>query len=110
MPSCPLLVYDTDTFDGVNGWEEYIVVDVAIKALTKEESPTQELEAAKMALLKRIESSAPNRDAGMSGRVTDVHAIDPYFGLTSPAPAHYRIMGGNIVLKTPIYPFGTGWV
>ena len=106
VPSCPLLVYDTDTFDGVNGWEEYIVVDVAIKALTKEESSTQELEAAKMALLKRIESSAPNRDAGMSGRVTDIHAIDPYFGLTSPAPAHYRVMAAISCSRLPSIHLG----
>ena len=106
VPACPLLVADSDTFDGVNGWEEYIVIDAALKALIKEESPVGDLGATKLAIKKRIEESAPNRDAGMGNRVTDVHSVDPFYGITAPAPAAYRIMGGYIVLKSPQLPLG----
>lgn len=59
--------------DGVNGWEEYIVVDAAIKCLTKEESETAVLERDKAFLLKRIEAMASNRDAGKPEKITDVN-------------------------------------
>lgn len=62
----------TDVIDGVNGWEEYIVVDAAIKCMQKEESDVSVLMAQKAALQKRIEDMAQNRDAGSSQRVTDV--------------------------------------
>lgn len=61
-----------DTIDGVNGWEEYIVVDCAIKCMQKEESDVTVLMAQKAALTKRIEDMAQNRDAGHSQRITDI--------------------------------------
>lgn len=74
IPRASDLVLDTDTVDGVNGWEDYIVVDAAIKALTKEESDTQVLMMQKESLMKRIEDMAQNRDAGEPERVTDISA------------------------------------
>lgn len=109
VPACPLLVADTDTFDGVNGWEEYIVIDAAIKARIKEESDVTDLGAQKAAMAKRIEDSAPNRDAGMGGRVVDVHRIDPYYGLISPSPARYRILGSQIQLRSLLMPLIGGF-
>lgn len=81
IPRFTALVNDSDTVDGVNGWELYIVTDAAIKALTKEESDASALMQMKMALLKRIEDMAANRDAGEPGRVTDVslHNFDSDF-------------------------------
>lgn len=58
------MLRDTDILDGVNGWEEYVTIDAAIKALRKEESDTSILMAEKAAMMKRILDSAPNRDAG----------------------------------------------
>ena len=72
VPKFTPLVADVDTVDGVNGWEEYIVVDAAIKCLQKEESSTTTLEGMKKALLVRINSMATNRDAGEPERVTDM--------------------------------------
>jgi hypothetical protein len=63
VPRVTELVLDTDVLDGVCGWEEYVAVDAAIKALAKEESDTTQLERAKLALIARIESEAANRDA-----------------------------------------------
>jgi len=70
VPLMPLLVADADSFDGVNGWEEYVVVDAAIKCLQKEESSTTDLERQKGALIKRIEAMAADRDAGEPQRLT----------------------------------------
>ena len=56
-----------------NGYEEYVVVDAAIKCLLKEESDTQPPMIYKEQLRKRIESAAGNRDAGESYRISDVN-------------------------------------
>lgn len=72
IPRAADLTVDTDTIDGVNGWEEYVAVDMAIKALQKEESDVTVLMQQKMALKQRIEDLAQNRDAGETDRVTDI--------------------------------------
>lgn len=61
----------TQTMDWINGWEEYIVVDAAIKMLGKEESDVTVLGGRKAALLGRIQSIAENRDQGEPGRTVD---------------------------------------
>ena len=72
IPNLPEMSSDSSTTDGVNGWEEFIVVDAAIKALQKEESDVSVLIAQKQGLIKRIEEAAENRDAGSGDRVSDV--------------------------------------
>jgi hypothetical protein len=64
VPLMPELVADADVFDDRNMWSEYVVVDVAIKMLAKEESSTAALEKQKSALLKRIEDMSKAVDAG----------------------------------------------
>lgn len=71
IPSMTELAGDSDEFDGINGWEDYIVVDAAIRALVKEESDVSALYAEKQKLLDRVRTLAPNRDAGESYTVTD---------------------------------------
>ena len=39
LPVLPDLALDADTFDGVSGWEDYIVWDVVGRVLTRENSP-----------------------------------------------------------------------
>jgi hypothetical protein len=58
--------------DGISGWEEYPVVDVAIKIKDKEESDVQVLGARKAAMLKRVVDTAANRDPGQAARTADV--------------------------------------
>lgn len=70
-PRPNVLIRDIDTIDGVSGWEEYIVVDAAIKAMAKEESGVEVLMAQKAGLLARIESAAENRDVGEPETVSD---------------------------------------
>lgn len=68
-------------FDGVSGWEEYAIVDAAIKALVKEESSATELAVAKAGLLTRITEEASARDIGSPPMVSDVR---PWAWSTAP--------------------------
>ena len=72
VPRYSELTEDTDEVDGVNGWEEYIVIDAAIKCLIKEESNANDLYKAKAEIKQRIEEMAANRDAGEPQRIPDV--------------------------------------
>ncbi len=62
---------DSDSFDGINGWEEYIVLDVAIYCKNKEESDPSALMAEKQEIVTRIEALAADRDVGESEAITD---------------------------------------
>lgn len=72
IPEPSTLTNDSDTFDGISGWEEFVVVDAAIKALQKEESDVSVLMAQKQALISRIQAMAEDRDAGSPATVADV--------------------------------------
>jgi hypothetical protein len=52
------LSVDTDTLEGVLGWEEFVVIDAAINVLAKEESDTRMLEMKRARILQRIEDEA----------------------------------------------------
>lgn len=85
----------------INGWDEYIVIDAAMKAMAKEESDVSVLMARKRAMLERIQTEAENRDAGNPTRIVDV------YGQQSPA-MQYHLLGSNIRLiggSTPAYPY-----
>jgi len=55
------------------GYEEYVIIDGAIKCLQKEESDVQVLLVQKQQQLQRIEQAAGKRDAGESYAITDVN-------------------------------------
>ena len=76
VPRIDAVADDADIIDGVSGWEEYIIVDAAIKCLQKEESDVTVLLTQKQALIARIESAAENRDAGSPERVADTQWAD----------------------------------
>ncbi len=81
IPIYTPLSAESDTVDGISGWEEYIVVDVAIKMLNKEESSVTHLVAMKKALIDRIEAMAQNRDMDQPETISDVTdlSFDPDF-------------------------------
>ena len=89
LPTLP--TQDADTIDGVNGWEEYIIIDAAIKALRKEEADVSALMAAKRDMIRRLESETQNRDSGMPHRVSDT-------SLRSRGGMRYRLDGSNLWL------------
>lgn len=61
----------TDTVDAIAGWEEYIVADVCIKMLAKEESDVSVFAAQKMALLKRVEEASEDRNLADPETISD---------------------------------------
>lgn len=75
-PKCTKLVTDSDSYDDVNQFAEYVVVDAAIKMLQKEESDVRVLAAQKEALKQRIKEMAANRDANEPASVTDIYSED----------------------------------
>jgi hypothetical protein len=76
VPRMKRLVADQDVMDHISGWHEYVIIETAIKALTKEESDVSSLVAMKQQLIKRIEESAMNRDAGMPDKISDTRRWD----------------------------------
>jgi len=80
IPQFDKLVDLTDELDTIQGWEEYVIVDAAIKCMQKEESDVSVLLVQKQALISRIEAMANNRDAGEPESITDVYRGDGLFG------------------------------
>lgn len=72
IPRAVLLTLDTDSFDGINGWEEYVVIDAAIKMRVKEESPIDELVLAKQDMKARVLAASSARNSAEPSRVQDV--------------------------------------
>lgn len=73
VPAAPTLsAGGVTTFDGVNGFERYVIVSAAIAMLQKEESDPSVFLAEKASLTARIQSMSKHRDAGMPERIVDV--------------------------------------
>lgn len=78
---CPIfssMSADTDSFDGINGWEEYVVIDAAIKMMIKEESDPSALMAQKQAMIERIETMKQRRDIGSPSKIANVNKTIPW--------------------------------
>ena len=65
---------DADTIDGENGWDEFVVLDAAIKCLSKEESDISVLALERAQVKEDILINANSYDEGGSERVEDVNA------------------------------------
>lgn len=106
VPVLTPLSNDADlTVDILNGWEEYIILDAAMKAMAKEESDVSVLMARKQAIIARLNAETENRDAGNPTAIVD------YYASSSPA-MRYHISGSNLWLQggnTPAYPYGEGY-
>lgn len=59
----------------LNGWLEYVVVDVSIKLKTKEETDTSMFVRQKALLTERIRNESQNRDIGSPAVVSDIYAV-----------------------------------
>lgn len=83
IPLPTALSNDTDVLNGFNGYEEYVIIDVAIKMLNKEESDPSALMAEKAAMKLRIEQMAEGRDAGQPSKVQDINSMSSnyYYGV-----------------------------
>lgn len=96
IPKATILVADGDTFDGVNGWEELVVVMAAIDVKTKREEDASLLSAKKVAMESRIASMA-YRDAGSPQKVNKrrYRRRDPFYGMST-LVSSYRLAAGYI--------------
>jgi hypothetical protein len=74
---------DDDVIDGVLGWEEFLVLDVAIYCLEKEESDTSKLELKRDRILKRIQDEAQIAEFTETPRIGN--SRDDWRQLTDPA-------------------------
>jgi hypothetical protein len=70
------MTVDTDTLDGVNGWEEWVVLDAAIKCMKKEESDPSLLMVEQKEIEQEIVSHAQQRDQGTPARVRNTYDGD----------------------------------
>lgn len=105
VPRFTPLSADTDALDGVNGWEEYIVIDAAMKALAKEESDVSVLMARKQAMIARMDAEVANRDAGSPATIGDT------MGKRARA-MQYRLNGNQLWLignGMPGWAWGGDW-
>ena len=64
--------------EGLSGWEEYIIIDMAIKAGIKQENDVTELKVQKADMRARIEAMAEGRDQGQAHHVSDSVAVNAY--------------------------------
>lgn len=74
LPTSPTLVNPTDKFDGIQGFEEYVVLSAAIKLLTKQErfEHVQVLGAERERIAAQMRSVLGSRDTEEPERVTDI--------------------------------------
>lgn len=82
VPIMTMLLRDTDMLSfSISGWDEYVVVDAAIKALIKEESYDQAntLKEDRAELLMRIETTAANRDVGQPNTISDTRSNTGFY-------------------------------
>lgn len=66
----------SDTLEVFNGWEEWIILDAAMKALEKESTDTSQLFARREMTERRLISQAQYQDRGMPESVSDIYDAD----------------------------------
>ena len=71
------MLTDTDRIDGRSGWDEWVVKDVAIKCLLKEESIEQaaSIKAIRDELFQRFQLHASERDASQPEKIRNVNLL-----------------------------------
>lgn len=74
IPVIATLANPGDTFDGIDGYEEYVFLDVCCKILAKADRDASMFLQAKADMEANIQASAHNRDAGEPPHVSDVRA------------------------------------
>ncbi len=63
-PAPTLLVNTSDTIDGIDGWEQYVINFAAMQCLMNEEADTSQIAQQQMQMENRITKMAMERDSG----------------------------------------------
>lgn len=94
IPACAKLVDDADEFDGVNGWQELVVLWATDKVYRKKRLPIGELASEYQAILGRIRANA-YQDPGSPPMIQRASLRNPMWPWTSTAQpvTHYRLRG-----------------
>lgn len=90
---------DDTTINGIAGWEEYILVDVAIKSGIKQDGNVDYLMKQKEDMRMRISAMAEGRDAGQAMHVSDALTLNGYcYGLNTLGigQLRYHLLGDDI--------------
>jgi hypothetical protein len=103
VPVAPTLTQDTDTIDAfwlsINSWHHYVILDVAIKALIKEESldTAQMLQGRKTAMGQRVLAEAKPRDVSQPQSIVDMSRVRNLWpgGVPGAAPGWGGDWGGG---------------
>lgn len=90
-PTFTDLALDGDTMDGLNGWEEFVEIDAALKCFNKEETDPGTLLLEKSEIVDRIQRMRP-RDFANPDRTRDVRRGGAY----KTDALKYRIVGDQI--------------
>lgn len=73
VPTCTVLTNDSDTFDGVNGWDKLVSLGAAMEMLEiEEEGSSSRLQPLYDRTYARIEALAADRDADQPMQIEDV--------------------------------------
>jgi hypothetical protein len=72
IPACPVLSFDGDTFDGVNGWEKLVIFKMALELCTIDKTDQGDLPQRYAEQVERVKAMAANRNALEPKRVVDV--------------------------------------
>lgn len=72
IPTATAITSDAQSIEVYNGFDEYIALDMAIRALMKEESNTDRLERERDRMEKMLETTMRGRDAGQPRTMTDI--------------------------------------
>ena len=71
VPSCPLLVNDTDTLDTINGWDHYASLYAAKCMKQKDDLDTRPIDSMMADIKVRIQGMAPHRNVTAPTRIND---------------------------------------
>ncbi len=82
IPLAVPFVDETDSIDTFNGFENLLIVDVAIKMLNKEESDTSSLLMERDRLTKSLDLMKIDRDINESERIEEAHDFAGAYGPT----------------------------
>lgn len=105
VPAAPVWIFGSESFDGINGWEEHTVMTAAISVKTKKQDDTGQYRARKRELEERIKVHA-NRNADEPPRVIRrrrVQAMSNLWAPYSPQVTHWDLRGVNLEL---FYTYG----
>jgi hypothetical protein len=74
-PVAPKLTTSTQIIDGINGWEEFIVLECCVRIYEKQEMDPSSFVRQKKEMMERMQEVGQNRDAGTPRKVSDSRGI-----------------------------------